>query len=197
MQADLIRHRAIATDPLLIGNASLLRRAVLVFAAMILLAGASFVEVPMVPVPITGQTLAVTLVGALFGWRLGMLAVVLWLLCGALGLPVLAGGASGYERFVGPTGGYLFAFPIAAALVGWLAERGWNGHRPTLAFAAMVLGSLACLVIDAAWLSTIIGLEDAVLKGVIPFLLGGLIKSAIGAGVLWLLATQVNRPRTA
>lgn len=148
------------------------------------LALSSYVEVPMVPVPMTMQTFAVTLVGALYGWRLGGLTIVAWLVEGALGLPVLAGGASGAAHFLGATGGYLFAFPVCGALVGWLAERGWNGKRVVLAFMAMLAGNLLCLALGGAWLAVMIGVEAAFIHGVAPFIVGGILKSVLGAAVL-------------
>ena len=151
------------------------------------LALSSYVEVPMVPVPVTMQTFAVAMVGALYGWRLGAITIIAWLVEGALGLPVLAGGASGALHFVGPTGGYLFAFPVMGALVGWLAERGWNGKRPILAFVSMLLGNALCLLLGAAWLAVIIGVEPAFVHGVAPFIIGGVLKSALGAALLALL----------
>ena len=154
-------------------------------AAIVMLALSSHGTIPMVPVPITLQTLAVTLAGALLGWRWGTLAVLLWLATGALGLPVLAGGASGTRPFLGPTAGYLFAFPVAAACTGWLAERGWNGDRPAWALLAMLAGTAVCLLFGAGWLARSIGLEAAFHRGVVPFLPGGLLKSAAGAAILW------------
>jgi biotin transport system substrate-specific component len=155
------------------------------FAGTLLLALSSHVSVPMVPVPITMQTFAVTLVGALYGWRLGTITIIVWLVEGAAGLPVFApGGASGIARFAGPTAGYLLAFPFAAAAVGWLAERGWNGHRPLLAFAAMLAGNALCLLLGAAWLATIVGPGRAITAGVAPFIVGGVLKAALGAATL-------------
>lgn len=174
-------------SPLRLHERSLPVQAFAVLAGTLILALSSYVEVPMVPVPMTMQTLAVTLVGALYGWRLGGVTIVAWLLEGALGVPVLAGGAAGAAHFVGPTGGYLFAFPICGAIVGWLAERGWNGKRVMLAFAAMLIGNGACLVLGAAWLSAIIGVVPAIDNGVTPFILGGILKSALGAAALALL----------
>ena len=158
------------------------------------LALSSYIEVPMVPVPVTMQTFAVTLIGALYGWRLGAITIAAWLVEGAVGFPVLAGGAAGASHFVGPTGGYLFAFPLVGALVGWLAERGWNGSRVLLAFAAMVLGNLACLVLGTAWLAVMIGLEQAITFGFLPFLVGGLLKSALGAATLKLFSGNKAEP---
>jgi biotin transport system substrate-specific component len=155
------------------------------------LALSSYIQVPMVPVPITMQTFAVTMIGALYGWRLGAVTVIAWLAEGAAGMPVLAGGAAGLHHFVGPTGGYLFAFPVAAALTGWLAERGWNGNHPVLALLSMTLGNLVCLAMGGAWLATMIGAEKAVLLGVTPFLIGAALKSALGAALLRLL-TRVS-----
>ncbi len=83
------------------------------------------IQLPFSPVPITGQTMAVLLVGALLGSRRGALAVLAYIAEGLAGLPVFAGGAAGLARLFGPTGGYLVGFVAAAFLVGWLAERGW------------------------------------------------------------------------
>ncbi len=153
----------------------------------VFLALASYIEVPMVPVPVTMQTFAVTLIGAVYGWRLGAATIVAWLVEGAIGLPVLSGGAAGAHHFVGPTAGYLFAFPVVGALTGWLAERGWNGNRPWLAFVSMLLGNALCLVLGAAWLSVAIGIEQAIVHGVTPFLIGGALKSALAATTLKLM----------
>lgn len=177
-----------AFSPLDLESRPLVWRVGAVVLGTLFLALSSYVEVPMVPVPVNMQTFAVMLVGALYGWRLGAITIIAWLAEGALGLPVLAGGASGALHFVGPTGGYLFAFPVVGALVGWLAERGWNGHRPVLAFVSMLLGNLLCLVLGAAWLATIIGVEAAFTSGVAPFIIGGVLKSVLGAAVLALLA---------
>ena len=170
-------------------------QAAAVVAGTLALAASSYLAIPMVPVPITMQTFAVTAVGALYGWRLGAVTVLAWLAEAALGLPVLANGASGLHHFMGPTAGYLFSFPVVAALVGVLAERGWSGRRVGLSFAAMLLGNLLCLVLGAAWLSAQIGAEAAVRLGVEPFLLGGLLKSALAAALLAALSPLWTRPK--
>ncbi|MET4701559.1 biotin transport system substrate-specific component [Constrictibacter sp. MBR-5] len=162
-----------------------------VAAGIPLLALASWIEVPMLPVPMTMQTFAVLLVGALYGWRLGALTVAAWLACAALGLPLLAGGAGGVARFAGPTAGYLFAFPVAAALVGWLAARGWmSGFLP--ATAAVLLGHAVCLGLGATWLAWLIGPDRALAAGVLPFLAGAVLKSALAAAVVRLVAQTGN-----
>lgn len=160
-----------------------------------LLAASSYVEVPLKPVPVTMQTLAVALVGALYGWRLGAITITAWLVQGAMGLPVLAGGAAGAHHFVGPTAGYLFAFPIAGAVAGWLAERGWNGHHVVLAFFGQLISNLLCLVLGAAWLAVLIGPEPAITSGVMPFLLGALLKSVMGAAILGIATRGTWRRR--
>ena len=153
----------------------------------------SYVEVPMVPVPVTMQTFAVMLVGALYGWRLGAITIIAWLAEAAVGLPVLSGGAAGAHHFVGPTAGYLFAFPVVGAVVGWLAERGWNGRRPLLAFVSMLLGNALCLAIGGAWLAVLFGADVAWTSGVAPFIVGGVLKSVLGAALLALLARGKTR----
>ncbi|TPK22700.1 biotin transporter BioY [Mesorhizobium sp. B2-5-9] len=183
-------------SPLRLQQRSLGWQAGAVVLGTLLLALSSYIEVPMVPVPVTMQTFAVTLIGALYGWRLGAVTIAAWLVEGAVGIPVLAGGAAGIQHFVGPTGGYLFAFPVTGALVGWLAERGWNGNRVLPAFAAMLLGNLACLALGTAWLAVMIGAEKAITFGFVPFIVGGLLKSALGAATLMALPHgKMNLPK--
>jgi len=175
-------------------SASLVWKGIAVLLGTGILSASSYIEVPMIPVPITMQTFAVTLLGALYGWRIGAVTVIAWLLEAALGIPVLAGGASGLNPFVGPTAGYLFSFPIIAALTGVLAEQGWNGHRPVLAFISMMLSNLLCLAIGGAVLSFMIGAQKAFLLGVLPFLVGAILKSALGASLLCLLVQRRGKP---
>ncbi|PYE88672.1 biotin transporter BioY [Phyllobacterium leguminum] len=171
-------------SPLRLDSRSTATKIAAVLAGTLILAVTSQIEVPMLPVPITLQTLIVPLIGALYGWRLGALTVLAWLVEGAMGLPVLAGGMGGLPFFAGPTAGYLASFPIIAALTGWLAERGWNGRNVLLAFTSFLAANALCLMLGAAWLSTLVGFEKAVAFGVTPFLIGALIKSALGAAIL-------------
>lgn len=181
-----------AAGPLDLGSKPLFVKVAAVLLGTLVLTVASRISVPMFPVPMTMQTLAVTLIGALYGWRLGALTVLAWLAEAALGLPVLSNGNSGLAYFMGATGGYLFAFPFAAALVGWLSQSGWNAGRPTLSFAAMLLGNALCLALGAAWLSVLVGVEKAVMVGVVPFILGGIVKSALGAAIV-VAASRLKR----
>ena len=173
-------------SPLRLETRPLLWKIAAVLLGTLVLAASSQVEVPLRPVPVTMQTFAVGLIGALYGWRLGAVTVLAWLAQAAVGLPVLSGGAGGLAPFVGPTAGYLFAFPLLAMITGFLAERGWNGKDPLRAFGAMILGQAIHLSLGAAWLTYLMGgdVEKAVLGGVIPFLLGAVLKAALAAAVL-------------
>ncbi len=180
----LQHHDEVAFDPLRLGQRSLVAKTVFVLAGTLILALASRISVPMIPVPITMQTFAITMIGALYGWRLGAVTVLAWLGEAAIGFPVLAGGAGGIAPFMGPTVGYLASFPIIAALVGWLAERGWSGNRVVRSFLAHLSANILCLAIGGGWLAALIGAEKGWLLGVAPFILGAVLKSALAAAVL-------------
>lgn len=141
------------------------------------------IPLPFSPVPLTGQTFGVLLSGALLGPRLGMIAMLLYLAEGGLGLPFFAGGTAGPARLLGPTGGYLLSYPLAAWLTGSLAVRGWD-RRPLTALAAMLLGSLAIFALGAAQLSRFVGTHNALWMGVFPFLPGDVLKALLAAGLL-------------
>ncbi|WP_229809035.1 biotin transporter BioY [Salinicola rhizosphaerae] len=183
-----------AAAPLDLSRRSPAFKTAAVLAGSLFLTLCSYIQVPMVPVPVTLQTFGVLLVGALFGWRLGALTILAWFGEAAIGLPVLAGGKSGWIAFVGPTAGYLFSYPLCAALAGWWVEKRWRRRLP-LAFTGMALASLLCLASGAAWLSLSIGLEKAIALGVTPFLLGDLLKSALVAVSLKLIAESVETRR--
>jgi biotin transport system substrate-specific component len=138
------------------------------------------------PVPITGQSFAVLLTGALLGPRLGAAAVIAYLIEGAVGLPFFApGGAPGILRFLGPTGGYLVAFPAAAFITGAFAEHGWDKRYPT-AVAAMAIGSAIIFLAGWTWYSVLTNTPPvaAFKLAVLPFLPGDVIKIALAAAVL-------------
>ncbi len=124
-----------------------IRRWTLLYDIALIIGGSLFIalsarisiQLPTSPVPITGQTLAVLLVGIGFGSRRGFLSVLLYLIEGGAGLPFFAGGTSGIGRLPGPTGGYLLGFLVAVFLVGLLAERGWDKRIPTTALAMLFL----------------------------------------------------------
>ncbi len=152
-------------------------------AALVALAAQLAVPLPGTPVPMTLQPLAVLLVGGLLGPGLGSASLVLYLAAGAAGLPVFTPfGAPGLARLLGPTGGYLLAFPVAAALVGWAAARrpGWIGL-----VAGPLLGMLAIHAGGMAQLAALTGSARAALAaGVVPFAVGDTLKIAVAALVL-------------
>ena len=162
------------------------RSALLVTGFSLLTAAAAQVVVPLpfTPVPLTGQTFAVLLTGALLGPRLGALAMLAYLAEGAAGLPFFRGGAGGVAHFSGATAGYLLAFPAAAYVTGLLAERGWD-RRFVTAAAAMALGSFVILACGWAWLALMFkGGAEAFRLGVAPFLPGDVLKVALAAAAL-------------
>jgi biotin transport system substrate-specific component len=173
------------------------RSALLVVGFGLLTAAAAQVVVPLpfTPVPLTGQTFAVLLTGALLGPRLGALAMLAYLAEGAAGLPFFRGGAGGVTHFSGATAGYLLAFPAAAYVTGALAERGWD-RRFVTAAAAMALGSFVILACGWAWLALMFkGGAEAFRLGVAPFLPGDVLKVALAAAALpagWALLRRVN-----
>jgi biotin transport system substrate-specific component len=174
-------------------RAGQLHHTLLVLGAAALTALAARIEVPLpwTPVPLTGQTFAVLLSGAVLGARRGALAQAAYLASGAAGLPVFAGGA-GAAALAGPTAGYLLAFPLAAAVTGALAERGWDRRFLTTA-AAMLLGSAVLFAAGLAVLSAFVPRAQLLAAGLWPFVPGDLAKSALAALVfprLWRLARR-------
>lgn len=152
------------------------------------------ISIPLQPVPITGQTFGVLLVGAALGARRGALALLAYLAQGLMGLPVFAGGTAGLGRLLGPTGGYLVGFAAAAALVGWLSERGWD-RRFVSTLAAMGLGNLVIYALGAPWLAQFVGWERALTAGVLPFLMGDVLKAFLAALALpsaWKLLSRLS-----
>ena len=173
-----------ATQPLLpsLIPASTTRDIGLVIGGSVFIALLSQAQIPLQPVPITGQTLAVFLVALALGWRLGGAAVGLYLLEGAIGLPVFAGFAGGMATFAGPTGGFLIGFLVAALAVGWLAERGWT-RNVLLTAAAMLVGTVLIYALGLGWLQQFTGAKTLEL-GLYPFIPGDLIKAALAAVLL-------------
>ena len=176
---------------------TLRRDIVVVLLGSWLVALAAQISIPLQPVPITGQTFGVLLVGAALGFRRGALAMIVYLLQGALGLPFFASGAGGLARLIGPTGGYLIGFVFAAALVGALSERGWD-RRFLSTLAAMALGNLVIYLFGLPWLAQFVGWERAVSVGLLPFLTGDALKAALAAVALpgsWMLLGRLHGGR--
>lgn len=171
------------------------RKAVAVLLGSAALAISAQVQVPMWPVPVTGQTLVALLLGFVLGPRLAVATVLTYLAEGAVGMPVFAGFGAGAGHLVGPTAGYLWGFVLAAGLTGVLAERGWHRSAPAVA-AAMVLGNVVIYALGfsllATWLHTFApetvawgsALSGAWSNGVLPFLVGDVVKIALAVGIL-------------
>ena len=137
-------------------------------------------HLPFSPVPITGQTFAVLLSGAVLGWRRAFLSQIAYLAEGAAGLPVFADGAGSVLHLVGPSGGFLLCFPVAAALVGYLVEQGVGRSTWKLA-GALVSGDVLILLAGSTWLHLLFGFPfaQAWLLGFIPFLVADVAKVAL------------------
>jgi biotin transport system substrate-specific component len=170
--------------------------ALLALAGSVLLAVSAKVSVPFYPVPMTLQTFALMAIVAAFGLRLGVATVALYLLEGALGLPVFAGTPEkgiGLAYMVGPTGGYLAGYLVAAVIVGLAVEKGW-GRNPFALFGAMVVADAAVFALGALWLGTVVGWDKPILAwGVTPFLLGDLVKIALAAALIPAVWSLVDR----
>lgn len=184
---DRVVSRSLATDVLF------------TLAGTALVAVLAQVAIPLWPVPVTGQTLAVLLVGASLGAARGAASLALYAILGGLGLPIYSDAASGWSVLVGPTGGYIIGFIASAALVGWAAERRWDRgwYKPAITFIG---GSLVVFAFGLPWLSYSLGqfglpndLQSTLVAGFYPFIIGGLIKAAIAAAVLPALWAAVER----
>lgn len=168
----LVRGR-VAADMLLVVAAS----------ALIALAAQVAIPLPFTPVPLTLQPLAVLFIGAALGSTRGAAAAALYLLEGFSGLPVFAQGHGGAIWLVGPTAGYLYSYPFAAWLAGFVSERGWGNS-----VARSVTGMLAALAVIYAggwsWLAALTDARTAFMGGVAPFVVADIVKVAIGAALL-------------
>jgi biotin transport system substrate-specific component len=166
-----------------VGKSRALRAVLLALVGSALLTVSAKVQVPFYPVPMTLQTLVVLLLGLALGWRLAFATVLLYLAQGAVGLPVFAGTPEkgiGLAYLLGPTGGYLIGFAFAAAVAGWIA-----GHRRDLLalVAAVLAGTATIYVFGLPWLATLVGVQQAVVLGLVPFLLGDLVKAALAVAL--------------
>jgi len=166
------------------GRAQWLRYAILAVLGSLLIAVSSKIQVPFYPVPMTMQTLVVLAIGMAYGLRLGGATLLLYLAEGASGLPVFAGTPEkgiGLAYMMGPTGGYLLGFLLAAVMVGWLAERGFDRNVFTAALA-MLAGNVLIYAPGVLWLGAVVGWDKPVLEwGLTPFLWGDAFKLALAA----------------
>ena len=176
-------------------RAGLVTDVILVVAGAGLVALAAQIEIMLgfTPVPISGQTFAVLLVGASYGPVLGASSLLLYFFVGLLGAPVYSGGDGGWEIVKGATGGYLIGFIVAALLTGWLAQRQWD-RRFNTAVAAMLTGSVVIYAFGLPWLAATqdLGTEATLEAGLYPFVVGDLLKLYL-AGMLLPAAWKLVR----
>jgi biotin transport system substrate-specific component len=179
----------------------LIRNVVLAFAGVALLTLAAKFKVPFYPVPMTMQTLVVLLIGAAYGWRLGMATVALYLAHGFFGAPVFAGtppAVAGPAYFLGPTGGFLIAFLFSSAIAGYATERGLHRSVPLL-FASLVAAEAVVFTLGFGWLAFFatlanggvgLGAEKAFALAVQPFVFGDLLKVSIATALVTVFARR-------
>ncbi|MER9845593.1 biotin transporter BioY [Mesorhizobium australicum] len=168
------------------GAARLATQFLLAIAGTLLLTLSAKTKVMLGPVDISMQTLAVLLISAAFGMRLGVATLLLYMAEGAMGFPVFQGTPEkgiGIAYMLGSTGGYLAGFVVMAAIVGWAADRGWDRH-PIKLFNAMLVAEVVMMVMGFAWLALLIGPEKSWQFGVVPFIVGDLIKVALAASLV-------------
>ena len=170
----------------------------LVVAAVALTAVSAQISIPVPgsPVPITGQTFAVMLVGGSLGVGRSFISMLLYLVIGAAGVPVFSDASSGAHVVLGATGGYLVGFVVAAPLMAWAASRGWE-RTPLKAFPVFLLGQLVIFGIGVPWLAVVAGVDlpTAIAIGFTPFIIGGIIKGALAGALLPAAWRVVGRER--
>lgn len=181
--------RTVLADAL-VGRRTIVKDLALVAAGVAVVAALAQVEIPMWPVPITGQTLGVMLVGAALGFRRGTMALVSYMALGLAGLPVFAGFTGSLATLGKPSFGFIIGFIATAAVVGALAERRWD-RRPALAIALFGLASLIPFAFGIPYMAAVLAalgtpvdLSGALMLGFVPFIVGGIVKWAIAAAAL-------------
>ena len=180
-------------------TATLLRGAVLAVVGTVLLTLSAKIQVPFYPVPMTMQTFVVLALGMAYGWRLGAATMLLYMAEGAMGLPVFAGTPEkgiGLAYMLGGTGGYLVGYVMAAGVIGWLAEKGWD--RTMLGTAlAMVIGNALIYIPGVLYLGALYGWDKPILEwGFTPFVLGDAVKLALATGVMPLAWKLMSKKST-
>lgn len=155
----------------------------LTFLGALVLAASAQIQLPLKPVPVTLQSFAVVLLAMSMGWRLGLASCLSYLGLGMMGLPVFAGFFAGSAYLLGPTGGYLVAFPLAVLASGWLAQKGAGKHLFS-SFLVAALGLAIILVVGTLYLSTFVGVQHALQLGVQPFILDAILKAVMIAVIV-------------
>jgi biotin transport system substrate-specific component len=173
-----------------------IRSLILVLSGSFVIWISAKIQIPFYPVPITMQTLVVLALGICYGWKLGLATVLFYLLQGSLGLPVFAGSPEkgiGLLYMMGPTGGYLFGFIISVWVMGFLAERGWDRNSFKIALT-MMLGHIIIYFFGLLWLGSLTGWDKTILSlGIMPFLLGDLLKVLLGSVTIPLIWKKIQK----
>ncbi|MCS5713080.1 biotin transporter BioY [Herbiconiux sp. CPCC 205716] len=180
--ADRLVSRSILTDVMLVAGGA-------AFTGLL-----AQIAVPLWPVPITGQTLAVLLVGSTLGALRGMVSLAVYAVLGIAGVPWFSEATSGWHVVAGPTGGYIIGFIVAAGLTGWLAQRSID-RRVLGAVASFAAGTLITFAIGLPWLAASLGLtlSQTLEAGLYPFIVGGIVKTLLAAGIIplaWKLTSR-------
>jgi len=190
-------NRSSALFPSLLHNSKInhaLWFAMLAVTGTVLIAISSKIKVPMWPVDMSLQTLAIFTIAAVFGFKLGVATILLYLAEGALGLPVFQGTPErgiGLAYMVGPTGGYLVGFVVMTAITGWAADQGW-WRNPFKIGAAMLIGEVILLTLGALWLMYLFGISQGLEYGIGPFIVPDVLKLALAAGIVSILGNTVR-----
>ncbi|PPG91055.1 biotin transporter BioY [Rathayibacter sp. AY1F3] len=188
--ADRLVTRSVATD------------ALLVLAGAGLTAAMAQLFIPMWPVPFTGQTFAVLLVGTTLGALRGALSMLVYALVGALGAPVFTEGSHGWAVLAGPTGGYIVGFVLASIVTGWLAQRQWD-RRVLGTLVTFLAGTATIYLVGLPWLAAALAslglpadLDSVLSAGLVPFLVGDALKALVAAALLpttWAMLSRRSR----
>ena len=174
---------------------NLIRNIALAVFGVVLLTLSSKIKIPFYPVPVTMQTFAVLALGIVYGSRLGASTILLYLTVGVMGIPVFAGAGAGFAVIAGPTGGYLIGFVIAAAVTGYLAEKGWD-RKVVLTFVAMLIGNIIIYIPGLIWLANVLGWDKPILEwGLYPFIVGDLAKIVLAMLVIPMAWNIVKKTR--
>lgn len=166
------------------------------FAALMAVAGQIAIPVP--PVPVTLQTLVVMLAGSVLGRRFGTLSMLVFILLAAVGVPVLSGGSAGLGVLMGPTAGFIWSWPLAAFLIGWMTEKSRNLNGVRLAIYHVVFGVILVHIAGVMWMWLGIGMDGraALLAGSLPFIPGDIVKALLGTGIALKLRKSLSVVRT-
>ncbi|MCK4529996.1 MAG: biotin transporter BioY [Candidatus Marinimicrobia bacterium] len=166
-----------------ISTESLIKEITYILSAVLMMAALSRITIPLLPVPVTGQTLGVLLTGIMLGRKRAVTAMITYIAMGVIGFPVFANGAFGMATLIGPTGGYLLGFIPAAYIMGFLGEKGWYKHVAT-ALLSLIIGHTIVFAFGLLWLANFAGWSNVLAIGLIPFLPGAAIKTLIAYALI-------------